>query len=145
MLDLLTQAGGSSKLESLLAHDTEEAAPEFLRQRPKYYYYNQWMRDRIVEHCGRNLPEPVVAKMLDMEAGELDLILNYPTAAQQQVCGASLGIVPRTLVALVEGQQDAQQLSHINATQLAHHSSMPATTARVSQQRAAWCTAITRL
>jgi len=78
------QAGGSAKLEALLAHDAEEATPEFLRQRPKYYYYNLWMRERIVEHCGGELPEPVVLKMLDMEAGELDLILNYPTAAKQQ-------------------------------------------------------------
>ena len=79
------QAGGSAQLEKLLAHNAEEAKPEFLRQRPKYYYYNQWMRDRIAEHCGRDLPEPIVVKMLDMEAGELDLILNYPKAAQQQV------------------------------------------------------------
>ena len=82
----LMQAGGSQDLESLLAHEAEEATPEFLRQRPKYYYYNQWMRDRIAEHCGCDLPEPVIVKMLDMEAGELDLILTYPTAAQQQVC-----------------------------------------------------------
>ena len=86
----VSQAGGSAKLEALLAHDAEEATPEFLRQRPKYYYYNQWMRERIAEHCGRELPEPVVLKMLDMEAGELDLILNYPTAAQQQ---ASIAVV----------------------------------------------------
>ena len=88
------QAGGSAKLEAMLAHDAEEATPEFLRQRPKYYYYHLWMRDRIAEHCGRDLPEPVVLKMLDMEAGELDLVLNYPRAAQQQVSADALILMP---------------------------------------------------
>eukprot|EP00887_Chlorella_sp_A99_P005594 scaffold1.g5594.t1 len=130
-------AGGAAGLEALLAHEAEEATPEFLRQRPKYYYYNQWMRKRIGGqargggHAGAGggaawrgrgggearreaaappckptalartcaprlaprsaqfpeLPEPVVEKLLDMEAGELDLILQYPRATQQTVWG----------------------------------------------------------
>ena len=90
----VSQAGGSAKLEALLAHVAEEATPEFLRQRPKYYYYNLWMRERIAEHCGGELPEPVVLKMLDMDAGELDLILKYPTAAKQQASFAVMMLMP---------------------------------------------------
>ena len=81
------QTGGAARLEAVLAGEAEEATPEFLRQRPKYYYYNQWMRQRIAEACGAGLPEPVVGRLLAMEAGELDLILHYPRAARQQVPG----------------------------------------------------------
>lgn len=34
---------------ALLEEEREAALPEFLRPRPKYYYYNQWMRRRIEE------------------------------------------------------------------------------------------------
>lgn len=78
------QEGGSKRLETLLRGEEEEATPEFMRQRPKYYYYHEWMRKRIAEHCGGSLPEAVIGRMLAMEAGELDLILHYPSAAQQQ-------------------------------------------------------------
>ncbi len=78
-----TQAGGAAALQTLLADALEEAKPEFLKQRPKYYYYNQWMRGRLAAACPA-LPEPVVLKMLDMEAGELDLVLQYPQAAAAQ-------------------------------------------------------------
>lgn len=81
--------GGSARLEALLAGELEEATPEILRQRPKYYYYNQWMRKRIAEHCGDALPEAVIGRMLAMEAGELDLILHYPAATLQQACDPS--------------------------------------------------------
>jgi hypothetical protein len=50
----------------------------------QYYYYNKWMRGRITASAPA-LPEPVVAKLLDMEAGELDLLLQYPAAAAAQV------------------------------------------------------------
>ena len=73
----------------MLAGEEEAATPEFLRQRPKYYYYNQWMRRRIAEHCGDALPEAVVGRLLAMEAGELDLILHYPAATQQQASASS--------------------------------------------------------
>ena len=53
----------------------------------QYYYYNQWMRQRIAA-AAPALPEPVVAKLLEMEAGELDLLLQYPAAAAAQVCSA---------------------------------------------------------
>ena len=32
---------GAAGLDALLAEEAEEAKPEFLRDRPKYYYYNQ--------------------------------------------------------------------------------------------------------
>lgn len=50
----------------------------------QYYYYNQWMRQRLAA-AAPALPEPVVLKLLDMEAGELDLLLQYPAAAATQV------------------------------------------------------------
>jgi hypothetical protein len=37
-------------------------APEALRPRPKYYYYFEWMKDRIFEHYPE-LPEPVMDKV----------------------------------------------------------------------------------
>jgi glutamate/tyrosine decarboxylase-like PLP-dependent enzyme len=55
----------------------------------QYYYYNQWMRQRIAA-AAPALPEPVVAKLLDMEAGELDLLLQYPAAAAAQVRAVQL-------------------------------------------------------
>lgn len=45
------------------------------------------MRQRIAA-AAPALPEPVVAKLLDMEAGELDLLLQYPAAAAAQVRAA---------------------------------------------------------
>ena len=42
------------------------------------------MRKRIAEHCGEGLPEAVLGRLLAMEAGELDLILHYAAATQQQ-------------------------------------------------------------
>ena len=45
---------------------------------------DRWMRERLAVTAPA-LPEPVVLKLLDMEAGELDLILQYPQAAAAQV------------------------------------------------------------
>ena len=41
------QERGSAGLEALLAAEKEERMPEFLRKRPKFYYYYEWMRKRI--------------------------------------------------------------------------------------------------
>ena len=46
------QAGGAAGLEAHLAGEREAAKPEFLRQRPKYYYYNEWMKKRIAALVG---------------------------------------------------------------------------------------------
>ena len=50
------------------------------------------MRQRIAAAAAA-LPEPVVAKLLDMEAGELDLLLQYPAAAAAQVCSVAAGML----------------------------------------------------
>ena len=42
------------------------------------------MRERITQHCGA-LPAPVLSKLLDVEAGELDTWLNYPKGIQAKV------------------------------------------------------------
>ena len=76
-------------MDRWLAAEKEAALPEFRRQRPKYYYYYEWMRERIRGACGA-LPEPVLDKLLTLEAGELDTLLTYPKAVQAKarVCVA---------------------------------------------------------
>jgi hypothetical protein len=71
------QAEGSAGLERWMEAQAEAALPEFKRRRPKYYYYYEWMRERIAQRCGA-LPEPVLDKLLNIEAGELDDLLTYP-------------------------------------------------------------------
>ena len=41
------------------------------------------MRERITQHCGA-LPAPVLSKLLDVEAGELDTWINYPKGIQSK-------------------------------------------------------------
>ena len=68
-------------MERWLAAEAEAALPEFRRARPRYYYYYEWMRGRVAGACGA-LPEPVLDKLLTLEAGELDTLLTYPKAAR---------------------------------------------------------------
>ncbi len=63
----------------------ERSLPEFMRKRPKYYYYYEWMKKRIAEHFPSGLPQPVVDKLLTTDADELDLLLQYPEAIRGQV------------------------------------------------------------
>ena len=77
------QAGGCNELQLLLEAEAEEALPEFRKARPKYYYYYNWMRERVLEHCGQ-LPGPVVEKIIRIDATELDMLLTYPKGVQQQ-------------------------------------------------------------
>lgn len=113
------ESGGSQALLRLLNRAHTAAQPEVLRQRPKYYYYYEWMKKRIAEQvrpgqglglwrsqpvgAGKHdrpshppwppfpleqypaLPEAVMDKLLTVEAGELDLVLQYPQATQQMV------------------------------------------------------------
>ena len=46
------QAGGAAGLEAHLAAEAEASKPEYLRQRPKYYYYYEWMKKRIYGQVG---------------------------------------------------------------------------------------------
>ena len=55
-----------------------------MRPRSKYYYFYEWMRERITDHFPA-LPEPIMDKLLAMDAGELDLLLRYPKAIRGQV------------------------------------------------------------
>ena len=78
------QVSGIVGLQDKLAAEAEEAKPEFLKQRPKYYYYYRWMTERIQEHCAE-LPAPVLDKLLTMDAGELDLLLQHESAIKSKV------------------------------------------------------------
>ena len=79
------QDEGSQGLEKWLEAEKERNLPEFKKHRPKYYYYYEWMKERITQHCGA-LPAPVLSKLLDVEAGELDTWLNYPKGIQSKAC-----------------------------------------------------------
>lgn len=80
----LLQEEGSQGVEKWLEAERERNLPEFRRQRPKYYYFFEWMKERISQHCGA-LPAPVLDKLLNTEAGELDTLLNYPKGIQAKV------------------------------------------------------------
>lgn len=92
---LILQAGGSAALEALLRKEADDALPEFLKPRPKYFYYYKWMRQRVLQHCGE-LPGPVMDKLLTLDATELDMLLTYPSGIKQQVrsLGARAGCPP---------------------------------------------------
>ncbi|KAA6421689.1 MAG: hypothetical protein FRX49_08300 [Trebouxia sp. A1-2] len=78
------EAGGSAGLKQWLADEAEQKKPEFLKQRPKYFYYYEWMKERICE-THPALPELVMDKLLTMPAGDLDLILQHPQATTWKV------------------------------------------------------------
>ncbi|KAL6780129.1 hypothetical protein ACKKBF_B14315 [Auxenochlorella protothecoides x Auxenochlorella symbiontica] len=78
------RARGSAGLLALLSAAHTQAKPEVLRRRPKYYYYYEWMKKRILEQYPA-LPEPVMDKLLTLDANELDLVLQYPQATRQMV------------------------------------------------------------
>ena len=69
-------------------------APEYVRPRSKYYYFYEWMRERISDHFP-HLPQPIMDKLLAMDAGELDLLLRYPKAIRGQVRVNSIPPVPK--------------------------------------------------
>ncbi len=71
-------------MKQWLADEAEQKKPEFLKQRPKYFYYYEWMKERICESHPA-LPELVMDKLLTMPAGDLDLILQHPQATTWKV------------------------------------------------------------
>lgn len=73
------RSGGVEKLQTVLKMEKERDVPPFLKPKPKYYYYYEWMRKRI-EARHPELPAPVMDKLLTMDANELDLLLQYPVA-----------------------------------------------------------------
>ena len=76
--------GGTKAYSKWLEEEKERNLPEFLRKRPKYYYYYEWMKKRIAEFYPV-LPDPVLDKLLDLDADELDMLLQYPEAIRGQV------------------------------------------------------------
>ena len=61
-------------------------APEYVRPRPKYYYFYEWMRERIGEHYP-SLPEPVMDKLLATDAGEGGgLLLSFHFITHASTC-----------------------------------------------------------
>jgi tetratricopeptide (TPR) repeat protein len=74
--------GASAALE-YLDKEKWQNAPEYIRPRPKYYYFYEMMKERIYEHFPE-LPQPVMDKLLSLDAGELDLLLQYPRAIKGQ-------------------------------------------------------------
>lgn len=83
-------SAAAAAIAAWMAQERESRLPEFLQTKPKYHYYNAWMRGRIEAVCGA-LPEPVVTKMLATDADDLDLMLNHPVAAVAQVRSAATG------------------------------------------------------
>ena len=73
------RSGGVARLNAVLAAEKERDLPPFMRPKPKYYYYYEWMRKRI-EARHPELPEPIMDKLLTLDANELDLIMQYPAA-----------------------------------------------------------------
>jgi hypothetical protein len=78
------RSGGAERLEKVLKMEKERDLPPFLKPKPKYYYYYEWMRKRI-EARHPQLPAPVMDKLLTMDANELDLLLQYPVAIDRTV------------------------------------------------------------
>lgn len=72
---------GSVGIEQILKVEEERSLPPYMRPRPKYYYYYQWMQRRI-EAMHPELEEDVMDKLLTLEANELDLLLQFPTAVE---------------------------------------------------------------
>ena len=76
--------GGFQRLQTVLDIEKERSLPPFMRPKPKYYYYYEWMRKRIEDrHPG--LPEAIMDKLLTLEADELQLLMQYPAAIDDTV------------------------------------------------------------
>lgn len=75
---------GYKGLHRMMEVEQERSLPEFKKNRPKYYYYYEWMRRRIEERHP-NISGPVMDKLLTLDATELDLLLQYPTAIDNTV------------------------------------------------------------
>ena len=81
--DALLSPGGASAAVAWLEADKWAHAPEYVRPRPKYYYFYEMMREKIEAHYPA-LPPPVMDKLLATDADELDLLLQYPEAIRGQ-------------------------------------------------------------
>ena len=121
------QEEGSAGVERWLAAEAEAALPEFKRKRPKYYYYYEWMRERIAGHCGA-LPEPVLDKLLTLEGRRAGHAADVPQRGAGQgapvacICGTPpVGWHPNMLLSGSSSLQRHQayacvQCSHLHAS-----------------------------
>ena len=75
--------GSSFALTFLDKDKWENQVPEYMRPKPKYFYYYEWMKDRIKEYYP-SLPECVMDKLLSLDGAELDLLLQHPQAIRGQ-------------------------------------------------------------
>jgi len=77
-------AAGGAAAAAFAEGMRQAALPEYLKARPKHYHYARWMRGRIEAACGAALPPPVVAKLLELPADDLDLLLTHPEGVLAQ-------------------------------------------------------------
>lgn len=75
---------GLAGLQRMMEVERERMQPEFMKKRPKYYYYYEWMKKRIRDRHPE-IAEVVMDKLLALDAGELDLLLQYPQAIDATV------------------------------------------------------------
>lgn len=80
----INEGCGFAGLQKMMDVERERMQPEFLKKRPKYYYYFEWMKKRIQERHP-TIAEGVMDKLLALDAGELDLLLQYPQAIDATV------------------------------------------------------------
>ena len=71
-------------LQKMMAVERERMQPEYMKNRPKYYYYYEWMKKRIQDRHP-SISEGVMDKLLTLDATELDLLLQYPQAIDSTV------------------------------------------------------------
>lgn len=77
------RTGASFALTFLDKDKWENEVPEYMRPKPKYFYYYEWMKDRIKEYYPE-LPQCVLDKLLSLDGAELDLLLQHPQAIRGQ-------------------------------------------------------------
>ena len=80
----INEGCGYAGLRKMIEVERERMQPEFMKKRPKYYYYYEWMKKRITERHPE-IAEGVMDKLLALDAGELDLLLQYPQAIDATV------------------------------------------------------------
>ena len=59
----------------------ENEVPEYMPE-TKYFYYYEWMKDRVKSIA--ELPQCVLDKLLSLDGAELDLLLQHPQAIRGQ-------------------------------------------------------------
>eukprot|EP00798_Chlamydomonas_sp_ICE-L_P010393 gene10393-8336_t len=120
--------GGSRALEELLMMEDEEKLPEFKRKRPKFYYYDKWMRGRIAEQLRigdghgmkiddpdrTSLPLPSIPEdCQEHEQGHVCLPAGHPTPMTSE-----LSPFKQALVYALQGPTEATDGSYRQSTRV---------------------------